>query len=53
MAAAATQPGWSPIQAGEIVTTGTLTGLHPVRSGDTWTISIEGIELPAPVLEVH
>lgn len=39
------QPG-SELQAGEIVTTGTLTAAYPVRAGETWTTKIGGIALP-------
>jgi 2-oxo-3-hexenedioate decarboxylase len=37
---------FEPIQAGEIVTTGTLTPALPIRAGETWTTSLAGIELP-------
>ena len=45
MSSAVDQPGWTPIRAGEIVTTGTLTGLHPLQSGETWQIEAAGIPL--------
>jgi 2-oxo-3-hexenedioate decarboxylase len=32
----AEQPEFPPLQAGEIVTTGTLTDAHPVRPGERW-----------------
>ncbi|NWG25791.1 MAG: fumarylacetoacetate hydrolase family protein [Pseudorhodoplanes sp.] len=35
-----------PLQAGDIVTTGTLTRAFPVKSGETWTTLLAGIELP-------
>ena len=35
-----------PVQAGEIVSTGTLTGLMPVSAGDEWSTTISGIDLP-------
>ncbi len=35
----------SPLGAGEIVTTGTLTGAMPVRSGETWSTALKGIGL--------
>jgi 2-oxo-3-hexenedioate decarboxylase len=35
----------TPVQAGEIVTTGTLTRALPVATGETWTTELEGIEL--------
>lgn len=45
VATASNFPGWEPIRAGEIVTTGTLTGLHMVQPGETWTVEIAGISL--------
>ncbi|MGH8620317.1 MAG: 2-keto-4-pentenoate hydratase [Burkholderiales bacterium] len=42
----AAQPQSHPLQAGEVVTTGTLTAAHPVRPGETWRTAIEGIDLP-------
>jgi 2-keto-4-pentenoate hydratase len=35
-----------PVQAGEIVTTGTLTAAPSVSSGETWSTTIAGIDLP-------
>jgi 2-oxo-3-hexenedioate decarboxylase len=35
----------SPLVAGEIVTTGTLTRAMPVRSGETWSTALDGIPL--------
>jgi 2-keto-4-pentenoate hydratase len=43
----ARQPQFSPVQGGEVVTTGTLTDLLPVEAGETWTATPEGIELPS------
>jgi 2-keto-4-pentenoate hydratase len=43
----ARQPRSAPVQAGEVVTTGTLTDLLPVEPGETWTATPDGIELPA------
>lgn len=40
------QPDYPPLQAGEIVTTGTITTAHPVRAGEHWHASLEGIALP-------
>lgn len=45
IASASDQPGWEPIRAGEVVTTGTLTALHPVQAGETWRIEPAGIDL--------
>ena len=40
------QDRFQPVQAGEIVTTGTLTPLFPIAAGETWTAEAEGIDLP-------
>ncbi len=40
-----------PIQAGEIVTTGTLTAPHALTAGETWRMTLQGIALAA--LEVQ
>jgi 2-keto-4-pentenoate hydratase len=40
------QPGFASVQAGEIVTTGTLTAALPVGAGETWSTALSGIELP-------
>jgi 2-keto-4-pentenoate hydratase len=45
------QQRFGPIQAGELLTTGTLTSAPLVRAGETWTTEISGIELPG--LELH
>ena len=34
-----------PLAAGEIVTSGTLTGALPVKIGETWTTKLKGIRL--------
>ena len=41
---------FEPIQAGEIVTTGTLTPALPIRASETWTTSLSGIDLPGLTL---
>lgn len=41
----AKQPEAPPLQAGEIVTTGTLTDAHPVARGETWRTQITGLPL--------
>ena len=38
----AQQPLSPPLAAGEIVSTGTLTDAHPVRSGETWSTDLHG-----------
>ena len=40
-----THPAMPAIQAGEIISTGTLTTPLPVRPGETWTTALSGIEL--------
>ena len=42
----AKQSRFAPVQAGEIVTTGTLTKPLPVAPGQTWTTTVDGINLP-------
>jgi 2-oxo-3-hexenedioate decarboxylase len=42
----ATQARVAPVQAGEIVTTGTLTAALPVSPGQRWTTVLDGIDLP-------
>ncbi len=42
----AKQPRASALQAGELVTTGPLTGALPVRPGETWSTDLDGIALP-------
>lgn len=40
------QQRFEPIQAGELVTTGTLSSPSPIHSGEKWTTELSGIELP-------
>jgi len=40
------QQQFEPIQAGELVTTGTLTPARPIQRGETWATELAGIELP-------
>jgi 2-oxo-3-hexenedioate decarboxylase len=47
----AKQPESPPLAAGEIVTTGVLTDAHPVRPGEKWSTSFEGISLPGMEIE--
>ena len=46
IAVLAKQPHAKVLQAGEIVTTGTLTGALSIRGGETWSTMIDGIALP-------
>jgi 2-keto-4-pentenoate hydratase len=34
-----------PLSAGEVVSSGTLTAGHPARSGDVWTVEVDGLPL--------
>jgi len=45
------QQQFEPIQAGELVTTGTLTSPGAIRAGETWQTELSGIELPG--LRLH
>ena len=40
-----------PLQAGELVTTGTLTTAHPVLPGQVWSTTLDGIALPGVTVE--
>jgi 2-keto-4-pentenoate hydratase len=44
-------PRFAPIQAGELVTTGSLTSPGRIRAGETWSTELSGIELPG--LRLH
>jgi 2-oxo-3-hexenedioate decarboxylase len=44
--ALARQPGAQPLAAGEIISTGTMTTAQPVAAGDTWTATLEGLDIP-------
>ena len=39
-------PQFEPVQAGEIVTTGTLTAAMPIEPGQTWSTALDGLDLP-------
>jgi 2-oxo-3-hexenedioate decarboxylase len=41
----AKQPESPPLEAGEIITTGTLTDAHPVQAGETWSTTLSGLPL--------
>jgi 2-oxo-3-hexenedioate decarboxylase len=41
----ATQKESPPLEAGEIVSTGTLTDAHPVKAGERWSTVFEGLAL--------
>ncbi|MCU6434778.1 4-oxalocrotonate decarboxylase [Undibacterium sp. Jales W-56] len=40
-----TQPQFSPLRAGEIITTGTWTDAYPVSPGQTWFTAFSGVSL--------
>lgn len=42
----AKQPHAKPLQAGELVTTGTLTAALPAHAGENWSTKLEGIAIP-------
>jgi len=47
----ASQPDAAPLAAGEIISTGVLTDAHPVRPGESWSTSFEGLPLAGLTLE--
>jgi len=51
MAVLVKQPEAKALQAGELVTTGTLTLARPIRAGETWSTVLEGIALPGMSVE--
>ncbi|RJF99583.1 2-keto-4-pentenoate hydratase [Noviherbaspirillum saxi] len=40
------QPQFAPMEAGEIITTGTWTDVCPIKPGETWTSAFSGVSLP-------
>jgi 2-oxo-3-hexenedioate decarboxylase len=46
VAVLARQPKYAPLQAGEIVTTGTITTAQSIRAGESWRTEFHGIALP-------
>jgi 2-keto-4-pentenoate hydratase len=48
----ATQPELEPLQAGEVVTTGTLTAALPIATGEVWSTQIRGLDLPGLQLRI-
>ena len=43
-------PGNRPLNAGELVSSGTLTESQPIASGETWTARVEGLDLASLTL---
>ena len=48
----AKQPEYAPIQANELITTGTITTAQSVQSGEIWRTQLQGIALPGISLEI-
>jgi 2-oxo-3-hexenedioate decarboxylase len=48
----ASLPDHPAIEAGEIVTTGTLTNAMPAVAGETWSTRFAGLEVPGMVLRL-
>jgi 2-oxo-3-hexenedioate decarboxylase len=44
-AALSRRPGASPLGAGDLISTGTLTAGHPVARGETWDVEVDGLPL--------
>ena len=53
IAVLAKQPQAKALQAGELVTTGTLTRALPIRAGETWSTVLDGIALPGISVAFH
>lgn len=53
VAVLAKQPQLEPLAAGELVTTGTLTGAPAIRPGETWSTTLDGIDLPGLTLKLE
>jgi 2-keto-4-pentenoate hydratase len=41
-----------PLSAGELVSSGTLTESQPIVAGESWTATVDGIELPSLTLRI-
>lgn len=48
----AAQPDARPLQAGELVTTGTITAAWPILVGQSWRTEIRGIDLPGLAIDL-
>ena len=51
-AAISRQAGADPLAAGELVSSGTLTTSLPIAAGETWSVEVDGIDLPALTLRL-
>ena len=49
-AALGRQPGAEPLAAGELISTGTLTTAQPIAAAETWSATVEGLDLSALTL---
>src|SRR3954470_2473710 len=52
-AAISRRPGAEPLMAGELISSGTLTTSQPIAPGDSWSASVEGIDLSPLALHVE
>jgi 2-keto-4-pentenoate hydratase len=46
------RPAETPLDAGDLVSTGTLTESRPIAPGETWTAIVDGLALPALTLHL-
>jgi 2-keto-4-pentenoate hydratase len=44
-------PTFPPLQANELVTTGTLTAVQPLLPGETWSTRLQGVALPGLLVQ--
>lgn len=51
-AAVARQSPSRPLEAGELISSGTLTESQPLAAGDTWSATVNGLDLPGLTLTV-
>ena len=51
-AALARQSPSHPLEAGELISSGTLTESQPMAAGDTWSATVDGLDLPGLTLTV-
>jgi 2-oxo-3-hexenedioate decarboxylase len=43
----ADDPAGRALKAGDLITTGTVTRAFPVKPGDVWSTTIDGLDVPA------
>jgi 2-oxo-3-hexenedioate decarboxylase len=51
--AIARRPGAEPLAAGELISSGTLTESRLIAPGETWTATVDGLQLPPLTLHVQ